>query len=189
MFTGNFHMRRISCSTGPGPTRAGSFDEGPLQRPDLRRFGMAFDSQREFRALLDEISDCFIRRDFQAWRDRLLLPFSLITKAGPVVLETQAEVRQNFDLYLQACDAMQLDQVVRRPMNLEECPDGTWIGTYETNLLRHGHRATDPYVSSALFHVVNGRFIIASILNARGHADWTGVQPGHRPRRKLPRQN
>lgn len=135
------------------------------------------DHNAEFRTLLDDISTCFIARRFTTWRDRVLLPFSLITQDGPLILRDDVALRRNFDLYLQACSAMQLDEVYREAKQLEACPDGTWIGTYETNLLRHGHRATDPYLSSALLHVVDGQFKMSSILNARGHTTWTGIAP------------
>jgi len=72
---------------------------------------------------------------------------------------------------------MQLDEIYRTPISLEDCGDGTFIGTYETNLLRQGVRATPPYTSSALMVIRDGKFCMTSILNARGHYDWTGVHP------------
>ena len=135
------------------------------------------DHKYEYQVFLDDISECFIARNFAAWRDRVVFPFSMITRAGPVVLTTPEQLEDNFNLYLKACDAMGLDQIVRKPISLELCPDGSWIGTYETNLLRHGQRTIEPYVSSALLHIEDGQFRMSSILNARGHADWTGVMP------------
>jgi hypothetical protein len=130
-----------------------------------------------FEEFLDAISRCFIERDLSLWKDRVIFPFSLVTSAGPVVISTDAQLRENFDLYLAACEAMHLDEIVREPLSLDDCKDGTWIGTYETNLLSHGVRATEPYTSSALLKEVSGKFKMLSILNARGHHDWTGKQP------------
>ncbi|WP_227268290.1 hypothetical protein [Roseobacter weihaiensis] len=132
----------------------------------------------EFQEFLDAISTCFIDRDFATWRDRVIYPFTLITAAGPVLIRDEDELRENFNLYLQACEAMHLDKIYRRPVALEACSDGTWIGTYETNLLSRGVRAAEPYVSSALLRESDGRFKMMSIMNARGHHDWTGKQPG-----------
>lgn len=131
----------------------------------------------DFQSFLDAVSICFLKREFSMWQERIILPFSLVTSAGPVVLRNDDALRENFDLYLSACDAMRLDEIVRRPISLEDCLDGTWIGTYETNLLSHGVRATKPYISSALMSYENGFFRMYSILNARGHHDWTGKQP------------
>ncbi|MCE8007494.1 hypothetical protein [Aestuariivita sp.] len=131
----------------------------------------------DFQAFLDGISDCFITHDFEPWRSRIILPFSLVTSVGPIVLTTEEALRENFELYLQAVDAMKLDQVVRVPISFEDCVDGTWIGTYETNLLSGGVRATDPYISSALLIPYPDGLKMTSILNARGHHYWTGLSP------------
>lgn len=126
---------------------------------------------------LDAISRCFIERNFSLWQERVIYPFSLITSVGPVLITNDDQLRENFDLYLIAADAMHLDEIVRTPISLEDCKDGSWMGTYETNLLSHGKRATPPYTSTALFQDVSGIFKMTSILNARGHHDWTGKQP------------
>lgn len=132
---------------------------------------------QDFQQFLDAISDCFMARDFAPWKDRIVLPFTLITREGPVLLETVEALRQNFDQYLRASDIMKLDLVVRRPISLEACPDGTWLGTYETRLLRQGQDATDPYISTALLEQGPDGYKMRSILNARGHHEWTGEQP------------
>ena len=128
----------------------------------------------DFQAFLDEISVCFISRDFAGWRARILLPFTLVSSRGSEVLATEAELAQNFSLYLDACAVLSLDQIVRRPISLELCRDGLWLGTYETSLMSRGQRATDPYVSTALLHPFEDDPRMSSILNARGHHDWTG---------------
>lgn len=134
-------------------------------------------TDRRFPDFLDAISRCFLERDFASWKDRVIYPFSLITSVGPVILSNDEQLRENFELYLKACEALQLDDIVRRSISLEDCKDGTWMGTYETNLLSHGKRAAPPYRSTALLQDVFGQFKMISILNARGHHDWTGKQP------------
>ncbi|NVK45443.1 MAG: hypothetical protein HWE33_03990 [Rhodobacteraceae bacterium] len=131
----------------------------------------------EFREFLDDISTCFITGDFTLWASRILLPFSMVTQQGPVFMTTLEELRENFDLYLQAGTVMRLDDIFRRPISLEDCRDGTFIGTYETELLSHGHRATEPFTSSALIHATDGGYKMSSIMNARGHHSWTGTSP------------
>ena len=134
-------------------------------------------SESDFAAFLDDISDCFIRRDPRAWRLRLCLPFSMVTAAGPVTLHTDADVQRNFDLYLQAADAMNLDLVHREPLTIEHCPDDTVLATYRTHLMSKGKRAADPYVSTALLHHSDDGWRMSAILNARGHHHWTGRPP------------
>ncbi|SFK04317.1 hypothetical protein [Celeribacter neptunius] len=134
-------------------------------------------NEAELRAFLDDISTCFITGDFELWSARTLLPFSMVTKEGPVLLTTESELRHNFELYLEACKIMRLDEVYRRPIALEDCHDGTFIATYETELLCHGQRATEPYTSSALIHRTPEGDKMSSVMNARGHHPWTGTSP------------
>ncbi|WP_238365908.1 hypothetical protein [Mesobacterium pallidum] len=131
----------------------------------------------DFVAFLEAISTPFINRDYAAWRRVTLIPFSMVTKDGPVALGTEEAMRRNFDNYLLACTALKLDQILRKPIRLEDCGDGTVIGTYETELLSRGHRATAPYVSSGLIHHTSEGYKLSSILNARGHHSWTGRDP------------
>lgn len=128
----------------------------------------------EFQIFLDAISDCFITKDFSEWEDRIRLPFTMVTKLDPVVLHTREALRQNFEGYLQACSILKVDTIIRRPVNCEDCKDGTWIGTYETELLSHGARAIPTYTSSVLLHKTGHGWKMSSILNARGHRNWTG---------------
>ncbi|MEM1235326.1 MAG: hypothetical protein AAGI10_00040 [Pseudomonadota bacterium] len=131
--------------------------------------GEAFDS------FLEDISVCFIERDFELWIERLIRPFSLVTKTGVVVLSSRQETEANFNLYLHAMDAMNLDLVDRSAVSVEDCNDGTWLGTFTTRLLSNGVLATSPYTSTALLHWSDGMYRMSSMLNARGHSEWTGV--------------
>jgi len=127
----------------------------------------------DFQDFLDAISVCFIARNFVGWRARILLPFTLVTARGSEVFASESALERNFSLYLDACTIMSLDAIHRRPISLELCRDGLWLGTYETNLMSHGKRATDPYQSTALLHPLRDGTRMSSIMNARGHHDWT----------------
>lgn len=133
-------------------------------------------SAQEFDRFLVDISESFMTRQFEPWRKRIRLPFSLVTRAGPVVLNTDEEVFRNYELYLSACDVMRIDTVVREPISLEDCEDGTFLGTYKTHLISRSVLATEPYVSTALLHDSDGFAQMSSVLNARGHHDWTGAR-------------
>lgn len=129
-------------------------------------------TQDRFDRFLHDITVCFLTRNFALWESRIALPFSMVTAKGPALLDTQEALRRNFDLYLVAGDIMKLDQVLRDPLALEDCGDGTWLGTYETRLVSRGGLATDPYVSTAMLVDADGRVKMTSILNARGFHDW-----------------
>jgi len=133
--------------------------------------------QQEFDTFLLDISECFITEDFGPWADRIELPFSTVTKFGPIVCYTRDELKAEFDLYVLACQTMKLDLIFRTPLSIEHCEDGTVITTYRTELLSHGQRMTDPFTSSALMKNVDGRWRMTAILNARGHLAWTGRVP------------
>ena len=133
--------------------------------------------QAEFDSFLTDISECFISENFQLWADRIVLPFSVVTKTGPIVSYTREDLEADFTRYLEACHTMKLDLVHRIPISIEHCEDDTMICTYSTELLSHGQRATEPFTSSALMSQVDGRWRMTAILNARGHSSWTGHSP------------
>lgn len=131
----------------------------------------------EFDRFLKDISDPFFTKDIALWRARMILPFSMVTAAGPVTLATEADVARNYALYLDACTAMGLDLVDREPMGFELCADGTVLATYRTNLMRQGQRIAPQYTSTALLHPTTQGWKMSAILNARGHHSWTGRPP------------
>lgn len=137
---------------------------------------MSSGMDKRFESFLEDISRCFLERDLALWRARLVLPFSIVTRDGPVLLPTDADVARNFGLYLDAMDMMQLDMVDRAPVSLEDCGDGTWLGTFQTRLISRGQLATGPYTSTGLLEIHDGRFRMSSMLNGRGHSEWTGVR-------------
>ncbi len=134
-------------------------------------------TDEEFLNFLEAISACFISGDIGPWESRMILPFSMITRQGPVVMRSASDVKQNFKLYLDAAKIMKVDHIYRKPLSLEDCKDGTWIGTYKTYLLSHGSPATEPYTSSALLQHTEQGWKMSSILNARGHHPWTKRDP------------
>lgn len=129
----------------------------------------------QFGEFLEDISRCFIQRDLELWRRRLILPFSIITRLGPVSLCTEQAVAENFQHYLMACEAMQLDLIDRRIVGLQDCEDGTWLGTFQTRLVRKEILVVRPYTATSLLQQFDGEFRMSSMLNGRGHTEWTGV--------------
>ncbi len=132
--------------------------------------------QEEFEEFLEDISQCFVQGDISVWQARLILPFSIITKSGPVLLSTEQAVANNFNFYLEAMEVMNVDFVYRTPISLEDCRDATWLGTFQTRLMSSGILTTAAYTSTALLQLQDDRFRMSSMLNGRGHSEWTGVK-------------
>ena len=131
--------------------------------------------EKEFDNFLEDISQSFMVRNYSLWRNRLRLPFSLITKTGPTVLRTENAIVENYHYYIEACDMLNLTLIDRRQLQLENCHDGTWLGTFVTRLVSGQTLATNPYVTTELLHVEETRFVMSSMLNGRGHNEWTGM--------------
>ena len=130
-----------------------------------------------FSEFLSDISVCFTENDFELWHSRILLPFSMVTPRGPVVMSNADQLYRNFKNYIQACEILGIDRIDRQAIALTKGLNGTFIGTYSTSLMNSGAIATDPFVSSALLHEADGGWKMSSILNARGHDEWTGKSP------------
>ena len=131
-----------------------------------------------FENFLNDITRCFTEPDFELWRSRLILPFSIVTKNGTLVLHDIDELQRNFDLYLKAVEITKVDVIDRSIVSFEHCDDGSILGTFRTRLVRDGMLITDPYTGTALLRRIDGRSQMSSLLNARGHHEWTGIR-GH----------
>ncbi|WP_425038196.1 hypothetical protein [Primorskyibacter sp. S187A] len=134
-------------------------------------------TEQEFRGFLDDICVAFMRPDYALWRTRIQLPFTIVTATGPVSLANDDEVKTNFDQYMEAVEILRITDVVREPLKLEHCSDGTVLATYRTHLLSSGTRVHEPYTSTALLHAHPGQWRMSAILNALGHHHWTGNAP------------
>ncbi|MEH6751388.1 MAG: hypothetical protein V7698_13990 [Paracoccaceae bacterium] len=122
---------------------------------------------------MEDISRCFVERNVALWASRIELPFEITTKVGLYEMTSHAEVEANFNQYLRACDVLGLDLIACNPVSLEQQPDGTWRGTYETRLVNGSQLATDPYMSTAVMMWDGSMFRMKAILGGRGHEDWT----------------
>lgn len=134
-------------------------------------------TQDDFVAFLDDISSWFVHRDFDRWRMRILLPFTSITPDGAVVMQDEKDLLVDFNHHLAAADIMGLDMLDRRPLTLEQCDDGSWLGSYETRVISNGQLALDPFVSTALLMWDDGIVKTPSVMGGRGHTKWTRVKP------------
>lgn len=134
-------------------------------------------TEAEFEGFLNTISSCFLSKDLAPLLDCVLLPMTLVTKEGPITIATVEDCEAYFERSLKAQEIMRIDEIYRRAISLEDCKDGTFIGTYETQLLSHGQRVADPYTSSALIHATNDGWKFSSILNARGYLSAVSSGP------------
>jgi len=138
---------------------------------------MTFDDAA-FEDLLADITEPFLTGDYARWRNRLRLPCTFVTQAGPITLASEDDVERSFAMYQMAVRSMGLAHVHHKPLHFDPCPDGTIIITYETNILRRdGSRIMPPYTASALVHPDDGTWRLSSIMNAMGHHHWTGTHP------------
>ena len=131
-----------------------------------------------FENFLNDITSCFLEPNFDLWRSRLILPFSIVMKDGTMVLSDVDEVKRNFDLYLKAVEIMKPDVIDRSIVSFEHCDDGSILGTFRTRVVRDGILVIEPYAGTALLRRIDGRLQMSSLLNARGHHEWTGIR-GH----------
>ncbi len=122
-------------------------------------------SLSEFEAFLDDLSACFLSEDLDLWMARVRVPLCLILPSGSQVIKSDVEMRRFFNNCIAANRIQQIDAIVRRPVELEVCEDGVMLATYETHLLRSGHRLVDPFQSTAMLRTSRYGLVAGSILN------------------------
>lgn len=134
---------------------------------------------RHLQDMLDRICVSFMEQDFPAWEACVQLPFTLVVRTGSMTFATAESLRANFLGCSDHAASAGIDQMIRTALSVVDCEDGTALGTFRTELLRHGYRVYQPYTSSGLFLSTPEGWKLSSILNARNAPDWIEVDPTH----------
>ena len=118
-----------------------------------------------FETFLDDISSCFLSEDFDLWRSRMRNPLCIVQHGGTRIIRTESSARQYFQCCVNSVVIQRIDNIIRRPVEFDECDDGAILATFETQILSCGHRVIGPFKSSALLrHGPNG-LVAGSLLN------------------------
>lgn len=126
-----------------------------------------------FENLLDEISDCFVSDDFGRWIDLISIPFTIVRNPGHVVLKDVNALMRYYESIRGVVTGHGIDAIVRLPISFDGFDDGTYHGTFATELISGGYRLVEPYETTALLHETSNKLKMNSILHTGFNSTWT----------------
>lgn len=128
----------------------------------------------EFTIIERALTRALISGDYDLYRSLVHLPITIVPRGGEVQeIRTDAELREDFDLYHQALMSQRATDIYRRVLSFSKMEDD-WIEvTVETNLLGTTGRLVDPFHTQFVLRPYDGRWRIVLIRSSFGHLRWT----------------
>ena len=121
---------------------------------------------------LDQMNAAFASDDFDGFASGLHLPFVLITSEATMVQTTIDHLRQGFDGFRRLLASLHATDYIRLVETAEQITPGIIASTYETNILRNGHRLVPPFRSSVTLGLSGNGWKAHCIANGMTARSW-----------------
>lgn len=118
-----------------------------------------------------------MRQDFASYRERVALPFQLVTHAASLHIADEDTLRQGFETFAQTLRVQRITDYLRLVEGAEELDEALITGRYVTHMMAGAHRVMPPFRSQITLRHENGRWRAASITNALANARWPLIVP------------
>jgi hypothetical protein len=128
----------------------------------------------DFATIGDRLTAALLSGDIGLYRQVMVLPLWIEPYGDPAyVLETDAALALDFQLYVTALRAAGITDIWREVRAVTTLADGTARVHCRVHLMAHAYRVTEPFASEMWLRPHGGSFRIARIVATAGHIDWT----------------
>lgn len=128
----------------------------------------------DFAAIGDKLTAALISGDFGQYTLIMALPLQVEPYgASAYVLETEAALAKDFQLYVAALRSAGITDIWREVRSVQRREDGTACIHCRVHLMAHAHRVTEPFASEMWLRPQGGSFRITKIIAAAAHIDFT----------------
>lgn len=126
---------------------------------------------------LDEVAGAVMRQDYAAYRERVTLPFQLVTHTASHHIETDHDLRLGFDSFAQTLQIQRITDFMRLVEGAEAMDEALITGRYVTHMMAGAHRVIPPFRSQITLRHEGGRWRATSITNALANSRWPLLLP------------
>jgi hypothetical protein len=133
---------------------------------------MMHDAVAILQTYLDDVTRAVLKRDWNGYRATVALPFHMITHAGTVALETEADLRDNYDGFMQTMQLQRVTDYIRLAQSASQLDKDLITGSYVTHLLSGGQRLLDPFTSQITLRRDGDTWRAVSVTNALSMSRW-----------------
>lgn len=131
----------------------------------------------------DRLTKALIDGDFALYRAVMDLPLRIAPRDDvPYVLETEAALREDFDLYHATIASHGVTDIFRQVLYVEDAAADRQRMVCLTHILARAHRLVDPFETRMTLVLRADGWRISEIESSEGHIKWTlgraAISPG-----------
>ncbi|MAC80120.1 MAG: hypothetical protein CML66_18875 [Rhodobacteraceae bacterium] len=127
----------------------------------------------EFTIIERNLTRALVSGDYDLYRSLVHLPITIVPRGGEVhEIRTDAELREDFDLYVRALAAQRVSDIYRRVLGMSQMEEDWVEVTVETHLLGLSGRLVDPFHTQFVLRPYDGIWRIVLIRSSFGHLRW-----------------
>ena len=128
----------------------------------------------EFTIVERNLTRALITGDFELYKTLIHLPAVVVPRGGHAQeIRTDAELREDFDLYVQALQIQRATDIYRKILNFALMEDDWVEVTVETSILGSTGRIVEPFHTQFVLRPYGGRWQIVLVRSSFGHLRWT----------------
>jgi hypothetical protein len=133
---------------------------------------MTGDAKATLQGFLDDVGAAVMGGNFEAYADRIRLPFSILTSVASIDITTETDLRAGFDDFAELIRTKGVTEMIRVVMDAwNEGPDAI-VGFYETNLIDGRDHVMPPFYSKMWLLRAEGAWKVTKIHNTVQDRRW-----------------
>jgi uncharacterized cupin superfamily protein len=135
--------------------------------------------EADFQTISERLTRGLLNEEFGLYRSIFHLPSSVHPRTGDAyTLNTEAELKEDYDLYVKNVKAQGVTAVGRKVLKMSYPDNETCVVETEVTLMRGSELMVKPFNTVFRLEKRNGEWRIARIISSLGHIAWTRGQGG-----------
>ncbi len=127
-----------------------------------------------FSQIESNLTRALLTRDFDLYKTLFHLPNSVLPHGGdPYTLNTDDEMREDFELYTNALRVQRATDIYRQTTSVSQMEPDQIEVTVETNILGSTGRVVEPFHTQFVLGLRDGEWRIVQVRSSFGHLRWT----------------
>ncbi len=144
------------------------------------------DAMAVLQKFLDETSRAVLDGDWETYRRRVILPFTLVTRTATMVVEDEDRLRMGFESFNQMLSLQRATHYICRTETATMLDPNLIAGGYSTHIFSGGLLIVPAFRSQVTLQLRDGMWRAATISNALVNERWPVLVPKPDPSGDMP---
>jgi hypothetical protein len=121
---------------------------------------------------LDGVGNAVLGDDWDTYRNRVDLPFTLITQTAMIVVATEDDLRKGFTSFRDMLTFQKVTQYIRLADSAVSLSDTLISGGYVSHFMAGSHRIIPPFRSAMTLRLTGNSWRAVAITNSISNMQW-----------------